>query len=243
MTTHRIVSKITVGVLMLGIVATGVGQSSFAQQSKETELELLYVQNGTQGSFDGTRLTLKGVGPTLFFTDRPQRVTGHVRTSYFVDQWSKGSDNFAADPPNATLSTLGEKTVNSAVVELFDPELKGMTLSYRVKVLGGTIPPTFKEGSLFIDRIGRGGAFIMGGVIGGAIAHSATKSSEAAKTANQPQTVVVTQPDYYVRSTSPPPGSTQSVEKRLQTLDQLLANGYITKQEHAERKQAILDSI
>ena len=77
MTTHRIVSKITVGVLMLGIVATGVGQSSFAQQSKETELELLYVQNGTQGSFDGTRLTLKGVGPTLFFTDRPQRVTGH----------------------------------------------------------------------------------------------------------------------------------------------------------------------
>ncbi len=239
MTTHRIVSKITVGVLMLGIVATGVGQSSFAQQSKETELELLYVQNGTQGSFDGTRLTLKGVGPTLLFTDRPQRVTGHVRTYYFVDQWSKGSDNFAADPPNATLSIFGEKTVNSAVVELFDPELKGMTLSYRVKVLGGTIPPTFNEGSLFIDRIGRGGMFIMGGLVGGAI----SKSNAAAKTASEPQTIIVEQPHTYVRATSPPPGSTQSVEKRLQTLDQLLANGYITKQEHAERKQAILDSI
>ena len=77
MTTHRIVSKITIGALMLGILATGVGQSSFAQQSKETVLELLYVQNGTQGSFDGTRLTLKGGGPTLLFPDRPQRVTGH----------------------------------------------------------------------------------------------------------------------------------------------------------------------
>ncbi len=79
--------------------------------------------------------------------------------------------------------------------------------------------------------------------MGGAVAHTVTKSSDAAKTASEPQTIIVEQPHTYVRATSPPPGSTQSVEKRLQTLDQLLANGYITKQEYSERKKAILNSI
>ncbi len=78
--------------------------------------------------------------------------------------------------------------------------------------------------------------------MGGAIAHTVTKSSDAAKTASEPQTVVVTQPDYYVRSTSRRRARPR-VLRGLKTLDQLLANGYITKQEYSERKKAILNSI
>lgn len=38
-------------------------------------------------------------------------------------------------------------------------------------------------------------------------------------------------------------GSTRSIESRIQTLDELLAKGYISKSEYDQRKQAILDSI
>ena len=48
------------------------------------KVELLFVQNGVAGSYDGKTLTLRGVGPTLYFADRPARVTGQVRTSEFV---------------------------------------------------------------------------------------------------------------------------------------------------------------
>jgi hypothetical protein len=76
------------------------------------KVELLFVQNALSGSFDGKTLTLKGVGPTLFFSDRPDRVTGHLGTAEFVGHWDKGADSFAKNPPNATLSILGEKGVN-----------------------------------------------------------------------------------------------------------------------------------
>ncbi|MDX2446039.1 MAG: hypothetical protein QNK29_02435, partial [Desulfobacterales bacterium] len=56
--------------LVIGPVSTG-----FAEPIKEGEmLELLFVQSAMSGSFDGKTLTLNNVGPTGFFTDRPQRV-------------------------------------------------------------------------------------------------------------------------------------------------------------------------
>ena len=59
--------------------------------------------SGSKGS-DGV-LTLSGVSPaTLYFSDRPERVVGHMTNEQFVEGWSLGEDNFAADPPNAVLS-------------------------------------------------------------------------------------------------------------------------------------------
>ena len=88
-----------------------------------TKVELLFVQNATSGSFDGKTLTLKGVGPTLYFSDRPERITGQLRTSEFVGHWTKGADSFATNPPNATLSVFGAKEVSSTVVVLTNPKL------------------------------------------------------------------------------------------------------------------------
>jgi hypothetical protein len=43
---------------------------------------------------------------THFFSERPQRVVGHLSYRKLVDQWGEGEDSFAEDPPNAVLSIL-----------------------------------------------------------------------------------------------------------------------------------------
>ncbi|MBL1209746.1 hypothetical protein [Geminocystis sp. GBBB08] len=143
-------------------------------EAKETSdtVQLLFVQNALTGSYDGKRLTLNNVGSTLFFSDRPERVTGHVQNSEFIRHWDKGSDNFAKNPPNATLSIFGKKGVNSVVVELTNPKLEKNNLSYQVKVLQGQLPPTFQEASLFIDILGRWAMYGAGVAAGEAAAGS-----------------------------------------------------------------------
>jgi hypothetical protein len=143
-------------------------------ETKETSdpVQLLFVQNALTGSYDGKRLTLNNVGSTLFFSDRPERVTGHVQNSEFIRHWDKGSDNFAQNPPNATLSIFGEKGVNSVVVELTNPKLENNNLSYQVKVLQGELPANFQEASLFIDILGRWAMYGAGVAAGEAAASS-----------------------------------------------------------------------
>ncbi|MGH7345981.1 MAG: hypothetical protein ACREK4_13790, partial [Candidatus Rokuibacteriota bacterium] len=147
--------------MVVGFAAVGplLGDRVEAQAPRAdppaAKVELLFVQNSASGSFDGKTLTLRGVGPTLYFSDRPERIAGHLTTSDFVGHWTKGTDNFAANPPNATLSVLGAKDVRSVVVVLTNPKLDRNTLSYGVKVLDGKLPASFKESSLFIDILGR----------------------------------------------------------------------------------------
>ena len=63
----------------------------------------VHVARGAQ-SAEGI-LTLTGVAPTtLYFSDRPERVAGHMTNAQFVDQWAVGDNSFASDPPNAVLS-------------------------------------------------------------------------------------------------------------------------------------------
>ena len=73
---------------------------------------------------DQSSLTLKDVSPsTLYFSDRPERVVGHMTTEQFVEQWTEGPNSFFEDPPNAVLSYVGtgEDTPSDAVVVLRIP--------------------------------------------------------------------------------------------------------------------------
>ncbi len=102
------------------------------------------------------KLTLKNLGPTtLFFSDRPDRVTGHITSEEFVGSWDKGSDSFAQTPPNAVLSVFHTDGVSDVVVELTDPVLNDNELSYAVTILDGEMPASGGPSSLFIDTIGR----------------------------------------------------------------------------------------
>lgn len=119
------------------------------------QADFLFVQNAQSIHYADGKLTLKGVSPTtIMFSDRPERIAGHMATARFVPFWSKGKDSFLADPPNATLSIVNEDKVNDVVVVLRDPELKGDELSYNVRVLEGDMPAKGGPVTLFIDVIG-----------------------------------------------------------------------------------------
>jgi len=122
----------------------------------EKSVEYLYVQTAHSISFKDDKLTLHGVGPTtLFFSDRPERITGHGTTEEMVNAWSEGDESFADDPPNATLSILEAEEIQDVVVVISDPVLSGSKLTYNVRVLDGELPAHGGASSLFIDTVGR----------------------------------------------------------------------------------------
>jgi hypothetical protein len=121
-----------------------------------TTIEVLYVQTAHSMSAENGSITLHRLAPsTLYFSDRPDRVTGHIRSTEFVDTWDKGDDSFASTPPNAVLSIFQPDEVLDVVVVLMDPKLTNDQLSYTVQVLDGELPASGGECALFIDTIGR----------------------------------------------------------------------------------------
>src|SRR5262245_61725230 len=65
----------------------------------------LIVFNSQGASLQDGKLVLTGIASnSIIFADRPVRAAGHDLTSHVVEDWAKGSDNFAKDPPNATVS-------------------------------------------------------------------------------------------------------------------------------------------
>ena len=117
------------------------------------------MQTARSMTYDKTtgKLTLKAVSPvTVFFTDRPERIAGNMKTADFVPFWSKGKESFLSDPPNADISMLEGGELHQVVVVLQSPvlSLKGDSLSYTIRVLKGKVPAKGSEVSVFIDVIG-----------------------------------------------------------------------------------------
>lgn len=120
------------------------------------EIEALFVQTAHDVSYDDGKLTLHTLAPTtLFFSDRPDRVTGHITSQEFVDSWDQGDDSFESNPPNAVLSIFHPDGVSDVVVELMSPDLSGNEITYDVLILDGEMPAAGGPSALFIDVIGR----------------------------------------------------------------------------------------
>ena len=140
----------------------GQGQTMTQTPTTNTEdtviLEEMFVQIARTVTSDQTTLTLQDVSPsTLYFSDRPERVVGHMTTEQFVEQWTEGPNSFFEDPPNAVLSYVGtgEDIPSDAVVVLRDPVVSGNSLSYSIEVLEGAVPAESGAVTLFIDPLGR----------------------------------------------------------------------------------------
>ena len=129
-----------------------------AEQELE-EIEAMFVQTAPEASVEGNVLTLlDATRSTLYFSDRPERVVGHVTTEMFVDLWGEGQNSFAEDPPNAVLAFLepGDDVPDDVVTVIRNPRMEGSSLSYDIEVLEGAMPPHAKGGvTLFIDPFGR----------------------------------------------------------------------------------------
>ena len=133
--------------------------SVLAQAVKEPakQADFLFVQTAKSMTFDKStnKLTLDGISSTtLFFSDRPERIAGNMKTSGFVPFWSTGKDSFLKDPPNADVSILEGDKLRQVVVVLQAPEVKSDSLTYTVKVLQGEMPAKGADVSVFIDIIG-----------------------------------------------------------------------------------------
>ena len=118
----------------------------------------MFVQTAQGMTSDGTSLTLTGITPsTLYFSDRPQRVVGHMTTADFVELWAAGDNSFESDPPNAVLAFLepGDDAPEDAVVVIEQPHLANGNLTYSIKPLEGAIPTQTGPVTLFIDPFGR----------------------------------------------------------------------------------------
>jgi hypothetical protein len=161
--------------IVLGIAGVfGMQQIAFAQtgtappphvplqktigQAKTEVVPSLIVFNSRGASLQGGKLVLSGIAPnSIIFADRPVRAAGHDTTAHIVEDWDKGSDNFAKDPPNATVSGFSKdgSGVKDAVVVLKSPKLEGDKLTFDVDVLEGDLNGADGAAAVFIDIIGR----------------------------------------------------------------------------------------
>ena len=126
---------------------------------KELEdISALFVQTAHEVESTDGGIVLRRVTPsTIYFSDRPQRVVGHLDTAEFVGFWDDGEDSFAEDPPNAVLAFIGEgdEVPDEVVITISNPVLDGVDLSYDANVLDGVLPLHAGGCSLFIDPFGR----------------------------------------------------------------------------------------
>ena len=132
-----------------------------AEKNKD-KVQLMFVQTADDLKADDKTLRLVNVGQqTLYFSDRPKRIAGHLTMQAYMEEWkaAAGPDNFASDPPNATLSVYeaGQAANTLTVVEISHPVIEGNDLIYHYRLIEGTMPKSGGATALFIDWIGAGG--------------------------------------------------------------------------------------
>jgi hypothetical protein len=148
---------------------TAPGQKTIGSTAKGAMVPSLAVINSRGASLQGNTLTMTNVSSnSIVFADRPVRAAGHVLTKDFLKEWDEGSDSFAKDPPNATISVLDADgaSVEDAVVVLKSPKLDGDKLTFEVSILEGGLSKATGPASLFIDWFaarGYGGRAFVGG--------------------------------------------------------------------------------
>jgi hypothetical protein len=130
----------------------------------------LFVQTANAGQLsqngDGTMaLHLVGADSTIWFTDRPARMTGSEDTAALVQAWGVGPHSFAKEPPNAVMQAQQNGARHDLPAELTNPRFAaGGTLDYTLRVLPqgpgsdktkGAVPPlapgALGSATVFID--------------------------------------------------------------------------------------------
>ena len=150
-------SLLAAAVLSLAACATTTTTSSGAPQ-------LMFVQSAEDLKVDRAASTIRLVKvnqQTLYFSDRPQRIAGHITMADYLKEWTAkaGADNFGANPPNAALSVYepGQEDSTLVVIKITKPVVDGADLVYNYSLINGTMPASGGATSLFIDWIGVGG--------------------------------------------------------------------------------------
>jgi len=163
------VTALVAAVVMLVLAACAQAPAPLPATPEPEEPLFMFVHVAESLVVDEAAATLRLVNvgqQTLFFSDRPDRIAGHLKMDAYLDEWTDkaGKDNFSANPPNAALSVYepGQPDNTVAVVEITNPQVDGSDLTYDFKLIDGALPATGGETCLFIDRIGVGGGVGVG---------------------------------------------------------------------------------
>jgi hypothetical protein len=148
--------------VMLSMAACATSSTTSSTASDKTQL--MFVQIADDVRVDPATSTFRLVKvnqQTLYFSDRPVRIAGHIKMADYFKEWTAkaGKDNFKTDPPNAVLSVYesGRPDNTLAVVKITNPVVDGADLIYTYKLIDGKLPAGGGATSLFIDWIGVGG--------------------------------------------------------------------------------------
>lgn len=127
-----------------------------AQDTIETDAspQFLFSMSAKSGSFDGESLILRDSPSVIYFSNRPNRITGQMSLEEFVKGWEDGENSFKSDAPNATLTTSSTDGEKEAVIELNSAKYKDGDITFAIKILMGEVPESFKVSSLFVDSGG-----------------------------------------------------------------------------------------
>jgi len=167
---NKIILPILLATTLLSAGAFGFLLWEKDSETNSDEISLLHVQTAESGTLlnqdDKLGPTLNEVSPiTVYFSDRPNRITGSESTQDIVEKWS---NSFQIDPPNAAIDILnGDDEQDVLIVELMNPVYNANTtsLQYDVIVLkefsdglahytddsDDSIPESFGAVALFID--------------------------------------------------------------------------------------------
>jgi len=122
--------------LLLLLTQAGIRPNVSLSAENPKNTDLFFVHNSNHITVDDGKLILWGISPTvLFFTDRPERIAGHMTNERYLRLWKEdGKESSLADPPNATVSVFADDEGADLVVTLRDPEFNGGDLAYDINL-------------------------------------------------------------------------------------------------------------
>jgi hypothetical protein len=122
-----------------------------ATEQQDNNPPVMFVQSASGASLKDGKLMLMSPS-TIFFSDRPGRLAGHMPCHKFIQAWSAGDDSFEKNPPNAVLAAfVPNGKPMKMVVTLQNPRFEGSNLIYDANVINGSVPTGMSEAALFID--------------------------------------------------------------------------------------------
>jgi hypothetical protein len=247
----KIGTGVVFATLIAGVVASYAGV-------EDNEVTFLFVQSALDVEINKNQITLKKVSPsTIYFSDRPSRIAGHMTTEKFMHIWeSGGAESFEASNPNAALSIFNGDDSDTLIVVLSNPVLKRGNLTYDICTLSGTVPEKGGQCSLFIDVIGRprSPGSIAGVarrstarhvIVGSSIAHAETADAyedarEAEARADKAEAEAAAAK---AQAATPAAPAKHSPEEKMEQLNKMHEEGFIDDAEYEKKKQEILSSF
>lgn len=106
----------------------------------------VFVLSAKSGCYQNNELSLKEINSVIYFSDRPNRVAGHMELSKFPGIWKEKEETTKRC---AILSIV--RPEEEIVVELSNPIIAGNNITFTYKNIPIDFPKKFSACALFID--------------------------------------------------------------------------------------------